>query len=202
MKYYAVRVGRKPGIYTTWNECQKVVIGYPGAVYKSFSTEQEAKGFMNVSVEKSVAINTSEIKDSDVVVAYVDGSYVDELKKYSYGCVLFYQDNKYTLSGSDDDSECVSMRNVAGEILGCITAVSWAIENGAKKIEVYYDYEGIEKWALGMWKANKKGTIRYKEFISQAVKNIDISFIKVAAHTGVEYNEEADRLAKTELGLA
>ena len=36
VKYYAVAVGKKPGIYTKWDECKAMVHGFPGAVYKSF----------------------------------------------------------------------------------------------------------------------------------------------------------------------
>lgn len=203
MKYYAVKVGRKIGIFNTWNECQKLVIGYPGAVYKSFATEKEAHDFLynNNTLKNDIKKLNSDIKANEIVIAYVDGSYFDDIKRYSYGCVLFYQEKKYTLSGSDNAPDYVTMRNVAGEIMGCITAISWALEHKAKKIKIYYDYEGIEKWALGIWKANKKGTIKYKEYISQVINDIEISFVKVAAHTGVEYNEEADMLAKSELGL-
>ena len=45
-KYYAVRVGQKPGIYTTWAEAKKQVDGYPNAVYKSFKTLKEAEFFI------------------------------------------------------------------------------------------------------------------------------------------------------------
>lgn len=47
IKYYAVKVGRKPGIYTTWNDCQKQVNKYPKAVFKSFTTLEEAEKFAN-----------------------------------------------------------------------------------------------------------------------------------------------------------
>ena len=198
MKYYAVKVGRKTGVYDSWDECKKLVNGYPGAVYKSFTNKSEAYDFVNLCSHINEQ-ETTENSKMDVVIAYVDGSYIDN--RYSYGCILFYNEKKYVLSGSGNDSEYVSMRNVAGEILGCINAISWAINHNAKKIEIYYDYEGIEKWALGLWKANKSGTIKYKEFISSISNEIDISFVKVAAHTGVEYNEEADILAKAELGL-
>ena len=33
MKYYAVKEGRVPGVYTTWAECEAQVKGYPGADY-------------------------------------------------------------------------------------------------------------------------------------------------------------------------
>lgn len=42
-KWYVVWVGRKPGIYTTWSECQEQVDGYSKAKYQSFRTEQEAR---------------------------------------------------------------------------------------------------------------------------------------------------------------
>ena len=42
-KYYAVRVGKVPGIYQTWDECKKNVHGFPAAEYKSFPSEEEAK---------------------------------------------------------------------------------------------------------------------------------------------------------------
>lgn len=44
-KYYAVKKGRKAGVYLTWPECQKQVIGYKGAIYKSFDNMEDAYGF-------------------------------------------------------------------------------------------------------------------------------------------------------------
>ena len=78
----------------------------------------------------------------------------------------------------------------------------WALEHGYREITIYYDYEGIEKWADGVWKANKPGTQRYKAFIAEKRNQITITFKKVAAHTGVKYNEMADMLAKKALGIS
>jgi len=44
--YYAVKNGRKPGIYTTWADCQQEIIGFSGAVYKGFETLEEAQEYM------------------------------------------------------------------------------------------------------------------------------------------------------------
>ena len=41
-KFYVVFVGRRPGVYTTWLECQAQVIGYKGNVYKSYKTHPQA----------------------------------------------------------------------------------------------------------------------------------------------------------------
>ncbi|GAK01363.1 LOW QUALITY PROTEIN: ribonuclease HI-related protein 3 [Geomicrobium sp. JCM 19055] len=42
-KYYVVWKGRKPGIYTTWAECEAEVKGFKGARFKSYPTYEEAK---------------------------------------------------------------------------------------------------------------------------------------------------------------
>ena len=41
-KIYAVKIGKKPGLYETWTECKKQIDGYSGAVYKGFATKVEA----------------------------------------------------------------------------------------------------------------------------------------------------------------
>jgi ribonuclease HI len=41
--FYVVWRGKKPGIYPHWNECRKQVEGFPGALYKGFPTEEQAR---------------------------------------------------------------------------------------------------------------------------------------------------------------
>lgn len=45
-KFYAVRAGIRPGIYHTWADCEKQTNGVPGAVFKSFSTQEDADNFL------------------------------------------------------------------------------------------------------------------------------------------------------------
>ena len=52
MKYYAVKNGRKIGIFETWDECKAQVDGYSGAEYKSFTAEADALAFMGVLEKK------------------------------------------------------------------------------------------------------------------------------------------------------
>lgn len=47
MKFYAVRVGRKPGIYHTWADCLNQVRGFPKSIFKSFPTPTEAQRFLD-----------------------------------------------------------------------------------------------------------------------------------------------------------
>lgn len=46
-KFYAVKVGKSPGIFESWDECKASVEGFPGAKYKSFSKREEAEAFLN-----------------------------------------------------------------------------------------------------------------------------------------------------------
>ena len=192
-KYYAVKKGHKPGIYTSWDECKKQVEKFSGAVYKSFTSLEDAKNFIKLEEEKIVDYG---------LIAYVDGSYNIKTKEYGYGCILIEgQKVIKELSGKGDKEALVSMRNVAGEILGSLAAMKFALENGYPGVCIYYDYEGIEKWANGLWRANKIGTKNYQKLVNEYRKKINISFIKVLAHSGDFFNERADKLAKKAVGI-
>ena len=191
-KYYAVRVGKVPGIYQTWDECKKNVHGFPAAEYKSFMSIEEANAYMGREAVQEINGKTGSGNMEDVMpdddYAFVDGSF-----NIATGV--------YELSGNGSDKEMASMRNVAGEILGSMAAVKKAIELGLKDISIFYDYAGIKAWAVGEWKRNKKGTIEYYNYITSVRDSINIRFVKVRGHSGVEGNEEADRLAKRAVGL-
>lgn len=201
MKYYAVRKGRKPGVYAAWPECQEQVKGFSGAEYKSFPSREEAEGYVAGAAPVDNAVPASAPVPP---YAFVDGSYNQALKRSGWGGFLVLADGREVeLSGHTDDPAFTEMRNVAGEILGCMDAVQEAMSHGLDRLDIYYDYMGIECWATGAWKAGKAGTMAYASFMRSAMSEfgMDIRFHKVAAHTGIPGNERADALAKRSVGI-
>ena len=59
MPFYAVRVGKKPGIYKTWKECEMQVKSFSGAKYKKFTTLEDAEHFVNTNSCKSSLVDTA-----------------------------------------------------------------------------------------------------------------------------------------------
>ena len=215
-KYYAVKSGRKEGIFLTWAECEAQVKGFSGGKYKSFKTMEEAESYLkgedsnitspysqnnnkvDETPKKAKGVPEFDLKPNEAV-AYVDGSYSSEKETPSFGVVFITSDGISEFKGTVEDKSIYSMRNVAGEISGSEKAMKIAVERNIKKLTIYHDYKGIALWCSREWKANKQGTINYVNKYDIYSNFIDISFVKVPAHTGDYYNEIADTLAKEAL---
>lgn len=197
MKYYAVKNGRKVGIFESWEECKAQVDGFSGAEYKSFAKEKEAKAYLGIGEQE-----TFDFMAEGLMRAYVDGSYNIKTCEFSFGAVLFYQGEMQTFSQKFEDAELAAMRNVAGEIKGAEFVLKFCAEHKIGAVEIYYDYEGIAAWAEGRWKTNKNGTIAYKKLFDELSKAVAVRFVKVKGHSGDKYNDMADRLAKDALGIS
>lgn len=66
--HYVVWEGQNPGIYESWEECQKQIKGYPGAKFKGFPSKLAAKrafemgykAFKAMNPEQEMLFNTNE----------------------------------------------------------------------------------------------------------------------------------------------
>lgn len=193
-KVYAVKRGKVTGVFFSWEECKASVDGYPGAEYKGFSCLEEAQAYLGKEVQLQTDVD---LPQQGELLAYVDGSYDDSLKKYAFGCVFLLADGRvYTRYGNGNNEQSLQHRNVTGEMLGAMYAVKLAMFNGFQKMELRYDYQGIEKWVTGEWRSKTELTKKYAEAMREWGKSIEIKFTKVAAHTNVRYNELADKMAK------
>ena len=103
-KFYAVRVGKIPGVYQIWSQAEEQVKGFSGAEYKSFATEEEAIRYISaekthesdnsddeaLDVNKKIKLEVESLQNGEVI-AFVDGSYsldADGKEKYSFGAIL------------------------------------------------------------------------------------------------------------------
>ena len=219
-KYYAVRQGRTPGVYETWIETKVQVDFYPSAEYKRFNNLKDAQAYLGKEVpvtkvdrqlepEKSVAFKTinhdhgnivllmpEKERMSDILFAYVDGSFDKDTNRYSFGAV-FLEENKVIqkMTRTGNNPDFVQSYQVAGEALGTLHAIRYGIKHKYKQIVIYYDFAGIEKWANNEWKANKPVSKVYKDGIRRTKDIIELNFKKVKAHSGNHFNEMADSLA-------
>lgn len=195
-KYYAVINGhsKEAKIFTSWDEAKKEVHGAKGALYKGFVTRLEAEDYLGIEHVKVKEKQESILEDN--VKIYVDGSYELSTERYAYGLVVVKGGEEVYADRKAFKGEYSAMRNVAGEVLGAINAITYAIEQGFPKVDIYFDYQGIECWALGTWKRNNKLTIGYNAFFQEASKKVKVVFHKVKGHSGDVFNDRADELAK------
>lgn len=168
-KFYAVKVGKVPGIYSTWSECEEQVKGFPGAIYKAFAALSEAENFMldhgtekldsdngnlaedTISTEdfNSMVNNRIASLEEDEAIAFVDGSYNVEEEKSAFGAIIISSDGDrdilYKAFTKNLGMDFIALRNVAAELEGVKEAVNWSITYKKKRLIIFYDYEGIEK---------------------------------------------------------
>ena len=63
-KFYAIRVGRRPGIYEDWAQAKLQVHKYSGAEFKGFTDRNEAETWLHDSPDE--AAQQSEVPASDL----------------------------------------------------------------------------------------------------------------------------------------
>ena len=256
---YVVFVGRKTGIFTSWDEVKAQVNGFPGQKQQGYTSMADAEaawaawtsgsgagttdvcsaGRVNSaagttgtvhkisagsktgagSVEE--ALRTHELGENidanlifphiDGPIAYTDGSYNSMLERYAYGTIIFPNPQDLTdqlqISGSGEVDEYKTANNVAGEVLGAVTAMEFALEQGWKKITIFHDYNGLAYWAKAMpgmtrrWQAKTPIAQYYQKRYDELSQMIDVDFFWVRGHSRDHYNDIVDALAKRELGI-
>lgn len=190
-KFYAVKNGKKTGIFSTWDECKEQVFGFKGAIYKSFKTLSEAENFLE---EKEKTI--SGVEKVEGVYAYIDGSFDRTSGIYGSGVVIVDDEGKHEYKHAGNREDYAQLHNVAGELEAAKFVMWYAVDKKISEITLFYDYQGIEDWATGTWQAKLPYTQDYVKFYNKVKTRVKVNFVKVEAHTGVELNEHVDKLAK------
>ncbi len=209
-KFYAVAVGKKAGIYESWPETEFQVKGYPGARFKGFATETEAREWLGCahSNGKSVRKRTAQapstpVLDEGKVVIYTDGGAINNPGPGGYGAILICEGKKREYTGGFRLTT-----NNRMELMGAIVALR-ELEVRDRPILLHSDssylVNGISKgWAenwrrCGWIKSDRKPAINkdlWAELLD-LVQALDIEFKWVKGHAGNPFNERCDELAVT-----
>ena len=181
-KFYAIKSPEWGKIVNSWEECEQMVHGVKGLKFKSFSSLPEAQAWLSGEIAE----------EPTGVRVYVDGSFMQGCTKAGWAFVVI-EDGKEIARGSGYTAFDAESRNIDGEVMASYQAMRWLDQND-KKATICHDYEGIARWARGEWKAKSHIAQQYVSAIQPYLSRV--KFEKVAAHTGIKWNELVDSLAK------
>lgn len=181
-KFYAIKTPSESKIVTTWDECLKLTHGVKGVLFKSFGSMAEAEAW----------ISGMEAPVSGGVRVFVDGSFSPGFPYSGWAFVVTEDDKEIARRNGLTAFEAES-RNIDGEVMASYQAMRWLDAHNMNGV-ICHDYEGIARWAKGEWAAKSNIAKRYVTAAQPFLHRV--KFEKVAAHTGVKWNELVDKLAK------
>lgn len=181
-KFYAIKTPTESKIVTTWAECEKLTHGVKGVLFKSFGTMAEAEAWISGMVAPAPG----------GIRVFVDGSFSPGFPYSGWGFVVTENDEEIARGSGITAFEAES-RNIDGEVMASYQAMKWLDANDKNGV-ICHDYEGIARWAKGEWQAKSNIAKRYVSAVQPYLHRV--KFEKVAAHTGVKWNELVDKLAK------
>ena len=187
-KFYAIKTPEESKIVMTWAECEKLTHGVKGVLFKSFASRAEAEAW----------ISGMEAPTPDGLRVFVDGSFSPGFPKSGWAFVVTENDVELA-RGSGITAFDAESRNIDGEVMASYQAMRW-LDSNDKTGTICHDYEGIARWAKGEWQAKSNIAKRYVAAAKPYLHRV--SFEKVAAHTGVKWNELVDQLAKDAIARA
>lgn len=221
-KFYGWRVGARAGVETSWPACAREVIGASGALYRSFTSEAEARRFAGLDVEgdgdvdvdapatlpaslprlRAVSAPASPTSGDDRV--HTDGSWDPRTGRIGIGVV----DANVNAKGArrlrgwmtlDEFHVAFGVQCVGSSSLAELAAVLCALQHlEPRAITICADNIGVTEWMAGRWRIKEpviQVLIDAIRATIEARKWPQPAFVHVRGHAGDPLNEAADRLA-------
>jgi len=214
-KFYAVAVGREPGIYTDWPRAKQQVDGFPGAIYKGFPGRAEAETWLKnpppswrgrKQADKSVKsagqqLPEEEAASSEGVVIHTDGSCLGNPGPGGYGVIIRENGQERRLSGGFRRTT-----NNRMEIMAAIAGLK-AVGTGEQPVHLYSDssylVNAIEKgwaknWARRGWRKSdgqpaQNSDLWQEMLVLLSARKVVVHWLR--GHAGHHDNERCDQLA-------
>lgn len=219
-KFYAVAVGRVPGVYTAWfgpNGAEVQIRGYEGARFKGFATQAEAQAWMQdpgpMPRWRTARTAPAPKAPADPLafdcVIYADGGSTGNPGPGGYGVVLLRGDERREFAGGFRKTT-----NNRMELMGVITGLS-QVEDGLRvlvRTDSQYVVNGINKGWAKRWRRNKwmrtpadpAENYDLWQALLELTERHKVVFEWVKGHAGQAENERCDELARaagTQRGL-
>ncbi|SHK47791.1 ribonuclease HI [Selenomonas ruminantium] len=219
-KVYAVRNGRKTGLFTSWAECKAQVEGFPGARFKGFLDANEATKWLNLdyvppygggkkaaSGQKNTQAEPAvDHDDAPDYIIYTDGSCLrnpDGPGGWAAVIADQIQGQLTELHGGE-----ASTTNNRMELTAALKALSFARQNAV--IDLYTDSQYLKNaftknwlagWKRKNWMTAAGTPVKNQDLwqlLDKAFAEHQVRFHWVKGHVGVAQNERCDELAKAE----
>ena len=189
-KFYVVWKGHKPGVYSTWEECKNQVSGAEGALYKSFSSKEDAqKAFADnpwkhlskpkTTATKKTLSSAHIIQESIAVDAACSGNPGD----MEYRGVKVWDDEEIFHQGPFPQGT-----NNIGEFLGIVHALA-LLKQKNSNLPIYSDSVNAMKW-IAKKKCNTK--------LEQTEENKPIFELIARAENWLQQNSYENKILKWE----
>jgi len=221
-KFYAVKCGRKIGLFDTWSKCKAQVDGFPGAVFKSFPTEKEATAWLNGNsgcetakpsngspistvAEKTPPVSAELFPAEKSFAVYTDGSCLKNPDgPGGWAAVIIGADGEVKeLFGGEPKTT-----NNRMELTAAIEALSYVPADA--EINLYTDSQYLKNaftqnwlgnWLRNGWRTATGGEVKNKDLWVRLYAEYSRRYVKfnwVKGHAGDKHNERCDELAKQE----
>jgi len=198
-KVYAVKKGRKTGVFPTWEECAKQVSGYAGAVFKSFPSVPDALAWLEEEQAPSSAAH------ADYII-YTDGSCLRNPDGPGGWAAIISETSSGRMTELHDGSPCTTNNRM--ELQAAVAALSYieapssiALYTDSQYLKNTFTKHWITNWKRNGWKTSTGGDVKNKDLwkeLDALFQKHQVSFHWVKGHAGNEKNERCDHLAKSE----
>lgn len=186
-KFYAVVIGRKTGVFSSWSEVEESIKGFKGAIFKGdFKTEEDAQLYID-----SYNSNSKE-QDLTGVHVWTYGYFNDDTNTVGFAGI-FVKDGEY-LNELFGGGGLKYSKSIEGEACAVLSSLIDLKNMGYDTITIHYNYDGIGKWVTSEWKASSEIAKLYLEEYLKLSEDMNCNFVK--ALSSDEYSSKVKQLAK------